>query len=130
MSNHTIEALLTELAEHACAKNVDGIMALYHPDATSFEAGPHQERAIGVEQIRANCAAGYRGLTGEFTYQFAVERIVAGDTVGFCFGVERIAGEQGGQFFTAAVRATYAFQKYGDRWFIAHQHLEPVDVDA
>ena len=125
MSTQQIQALLNELAGYARAKDVDGILSLYHPNAKAFDFGG-QAAAISLAQIRQNCIQGYTGLTGRLDYEFIVDEIIVDGEVGYCFGVERISGEREGAPFAATVLATYGFRKHEGRWLIAHQHLSGI----
>lgn len=122
MSHHSIRDILATLTAYACAKDVDGILALYHPSALAFDFGQHGS-VIGLDQIREDCANGYRGVDDGFEYSLQAERIVERETIGYCFGVERVTGTRNGVPFRAEALASYVFEKIDGRWLITHQHL-------
>lgn len=121
-SDHPIRSVLSRMSEYARAKDIDGLLSLYHPAATSFEFGAH-ESPIGLEQIRQSCINGYAEIGSSFEYEFTPFDIIGGDDVAICYGIERIRGTQNGEKFEIVVRATYCFNRVEDRWLIAHQHL-------
>ncbi len=122
MSAESIAQLLAAMTAYACAKDVDGILSLYHASALAFDFGQHSS-AIGLDQIRADCVNGYRGVDDGFDYSFHAERVIEGASVGYCFGVERVAGTRNGVPFRAEALASYVFEKTDGRWLITHQHL-------
>lgn len=107
------------MSELANRRDVDGLMALYRVEATAFHFG---ER-VTLEGNRRNCARGYIGLRGEFTYEFLPLRVEVGPSIAYVFGAERIKGETEAGPFASTINATYCLKKIGESWFIAHQHL-------
>ena len=59
-------------------------------------------------------------------------KIVAGDTVAFSRGLERMTGTlKNGQKFDTWVRFTECYRKTNGRWLAIHDHISvPVDLDT
>lgn len=124
----TITTVLAAMTACARARDIDGLMALYHPSARAFDFGMGDNTGIGtvgIEQIRAHCEQGYAGVDddGSFGYTYIIERLIEAGDVACCFGVEHVTGKQGGNTFQATALATYIFQQFDGRWLIVHQHL-------
>lgn len=114
-----IRALITRMSALANRRDVDGLMALYDVEATAFHFG---ER-VTLEGNRQNCAKGYLGLRGEFTYEFLPIRVEGGSRIAYVFGEERVKGATESGPFASTINATYCLKKIGESWLITHQHL-------
>jgi len=100
-------------------RDLEQIMLLYSSRAQAFEFGLEHDYA----GIRNYCEAGYKGILSDFTYSFAVTRILISEGLALVTGVESVSGRTAAGFFSQAVNATYVFEKEAGTWLIVHQHL-------
>jgi ketosteroid isomerase-like protein len=69
---------------------------------------------------------------GPINVEYPNVTIIAGDTVAFSRGMERISGTlRNGQKFDAWLRFTECYRKTKSRWLAIHDHVSvPVDFDS
>ena len=121
-AKNEIRDFIVRMSAYAKEKNVDGLMSLYHPDATSFEFAS-QPGLVHLSDIRHTCEQGYADVTGDFEYEFTPIQIEVGSDIAYFYGVEHIAGLSKGSGFESTVRATYCLKRVGGQWLISHHHL-------
>lgn len=114
-----VRALFARMSELANKRDVQGLMALHHPQETGFLFG----EPVTHEGNRRHCLRGYAALRGEFAYEFVPLMIEVGPGIAFAFGEERLSGATDAGPLAASINATYCLKKIGKRWFITHQHL-------
>jgi ketosteroid isomerase-like protein len=117
-----IGRFIDTMSRYARTRNVDGLMSLYHPSATSFEFGA-QTGLINLDEIRRNCERGYAAIGGAFEYEFTPFKIEVGGDLAYMYGTEQISGETNNNSFEYTVKATYCLKQVGGQWLIYHQHL-------
>ena len=83
--------------------------------------GRHQDYQEFLDQFQGTIDVEYRDLN-----------IVAGDTVAFSRGLERMTGTlKNGQKFDAWVRFTECYRKTNGHWLAIHDHISvPVDLES
>ncbi len=128
-----IRQLLDTWAKAFSARDLDGIMSIYEPGQslvafdlvaplryTGFEAYKKDYQEF-LEQFQGTIDVEYRDLS-----------IMAGDTVAFSRGLERLSGTlKNGQKFDAWVRFTECYRKTNGHWRAIHDHISvPVDLDT
>lgn len=134
VNNETeIRQLLDRWAKAFHAGDLNGIMSIYEPGEalgaydvvpplqyTGFEAYKKDYQEF-LDQFQGPIDVEYRGLN-----------IVAGDTVAFSRGLERMSGTlKNGQKFDAWVRFTECYRKTNGHWLAIHDHISvPVDLDS
>ena len=128
-----IRQLLDRWAKAFRARDLNGIMSIYEPGQAlvSFDiVAPLQY--VGFEAYKKD----YREFLDQFQGTIDVEyrdlNIVAGDTVAFSRGLERMTGTlKSGQKFDAWVRFTECYRKTNGHWLAIHDHISvPVDLES
>ena len=128
-----IRQLLDRWAKAMHARDLDGIMSIYEP-------GPGLVAYDVVAPLQYKGFDAYKKDYQEFIGQFQgpidvsypdVE-IMAGDSVAFSHGLERMTGTlKGGDKFDAYVRFTECYRKTNGRWLAIHDHISvPVDLET
>jgi Phr family secreted Rap phosphatase inhibitor len=128
------EAAIRQVLDHWAKafhdKNLDQIMSIYEPgDAlVSYDI---------VAPLQFKGSAAYKKDYQEFLDQFSsaidIEykdlAIVAGDTVGFSRGLERMTGTlKSGDKFDVWLRFTECYRKKNGKWLAVHDHISvPID---
>ena len=128
-----IQQLLDRWAKAFRARDLNGIMSIYEPGETlvGFDIVPPLQY-IGFEAYKKD----YQEFLDQFQSTIDVEyrdlNIVAGDTVAFSRGLERMTGTlKNGQKFDAWVRFTECYRKTNGHWLAIHDHISvPVDLDS
>ena len=128
-----IQQLLDRWAKAFRARDLNGIMSIYEPGETlvGFDIVPPLQY-IGFEAYKKD----YQEFLDQFQSTIDVEyrdlNIVAGDTVAFSRGLERMTGTlKNGQKFNAWVRFTECYRKTNGHWLAIHDHISvPVDLES
>src|ERR1700736_4612235 len=128
-----IQQLLDRWAKAFRARDLNGIMSIYEPGETlvGFDIVPPLQY-IGFEAYKKD----YQEFLDQFQSTIDVEyrdlNIVAGDTVAFSRGLERMTGTlKNGQKFDAWVRFTECYRKTNGHWLAIHDHISvPVDLES
>lgn len=128
-----IRKILDQWAKAFQAKDLNGIMAIYEPGDTliSYDIVPPLQYS-GYEAYKKD----YQEFLDQFQGPVAIEyrdlKIVAGDTVAFSRGLERMTGTlKSGQKLDTWVRFTECYRKTNGRWLAIHDHISvPVDLDT
>ncbi len=128
-----VRRLLDRWAKAFHAKDLNGIMSIYEPGQAlvSYDIVPPLQYT-GFEAYKKD----YREFLDQFQGPIDIEyrdlNIIAGDTVAFSRGLERMTGTlKNGQKFDAWVRFTEAYRKTSGHWLAIHDHISvPVDLDT
>lgn len=128
-----IRQLLDRWARALHARDLNGIMSIYESgDAlVSYDIVPPLQYT-GSEAYEKD----YQEFLDHFQSPIDIEyrdlKIIAGDTVAFSRGLERMSGTlKNGQKFDAWVRFTECYRKTNGRWLAIHDHISvPVDLDT
>jgi uncharacterized protein (TIGR02246 family) len=118
-----IRHLIDAWAKAVRAKDVNAAMALYAPDALSFDlAPPLQYRGAGAN--RESLEEWFPTFRGSVGYEIRDLSITAGDEVAFSHSLNRISGARtDGTKTDVWVRATVCLRKIGGKWTITHEHV-------
>jgi len=128
-----VRQLLDRWAKAFHAKDLNGIMSIYEPGQAlvSYDIIPPLQYT-GFEAYKKD----YREFLDQFQGPIDIEyrdlHIIAGDTVAFSRGLERMTGTlKNGQKFDAWVRFTEGYRKTSGHWLAIHDHISvPVDLDT
>ena len=128
-----VRQLLDRWAKAFHAKDLNGIMSIYEPGQAlvSYDIIPPLQYT-GFEAYKKD----YREFLDQFQGPIDIEyrdlHIIAGDTVAFSRGLERMTGTlKNGQKFDAWVRFTEGYRKTNGHWLVIHDHISvPVDLDT
>ena len=128
-----VRQLLDRWAKAFHAKDLNGIMSIYEPGQAlvSYDIVPPLQYT-GFEAYKKD----YREFLDQFQGPIDIEyrdlSIIAGDTVAFSRGLERMTGTlKNGQKFDAWVRFTEGYRKTSGHWLAIHDHISvPVDLDT
>lgn len=117
-----IRTLLAQWAHATCTKNLDAVMSVYAPGATTFDLAPPLQHDL--DALRAQLAAWFPGFDGPIDYAIGDDmEIAVSDDVGFSRSIDRLGGtRRSGDEFQIWVRVTMGFRKIGDAWKVAHVH--------
>jgi ketosteroid isomerase-like protein len=128
-----IHKILDQWAKAFHAKDLNGIMAIYEPgDAlVAYDIVPPLQYS-GYEAYKKDYQEFLDQFQGPVDIEYRGLKIVAGDTVAFSRGLERMTGTlKSGQKFDAWVRFTECYRKTQGRWLAIHDHISvPVDLDT
>ena len=128
-----IRQLLDRWAKAFRARDLNGIMSIYEPGQAlvSFDiVAPLQY--VGFEAYKKDYQEFLDQFQGPIEVEYRDLNIIAGDTVAFSRGLERMSGTlKNGQKFDAWVRFTECYRKTNGRWLAIHDHISvPVDLDS
>lgn len=128
-----VRKVLDEWAKAFHAKDLNGIMSIYEPGAAlvSYDIVPPLQYS-GYDAYKKDYQEFLAQFQGPIDIEYRDLKIVAGDTVAFSRGLERITGTlKSGQQFDAWVRFTECYRKNNGRWLAIHDHISvPVDLDS
>ena len=127
-----IRKLLDNWAKAFHDKSLDGVMAMYAPGkgVVAFDIVPPL-RYVGNDAYRND----YRNFLAQYRGPIDVELrdlvVVAGDTVAYTYGLERLSGVlTTGQKSSMWTRFTSCFRKVNGHWYDVHDHVSvPSDLD-
>ena len=116
-----IRKLIQEWAAALRAKDLEGVLATFTPDARSYDlAPPLQQDAGGRRQALAAWFPGFSAIGYEIGEDLDIA--VSGG-VAFCCSLNRLGGKLlSGDEFEIWVRVTMGFRKVEGTWKIAHAH--------
>jgi PhnB protein len=115
-----IRALIDDWARSLRAKDADGVMAHHAPASVTFDLAPP---LISAGADATGLEAWFATWRGALAYEIRNLRIVAGEDVAFCHGLNRLSGTKTeGEKVDIWFRQTLCFCKIGGAWKIAHQH--------
>jgi ketosteroid isomerase-like protein len=119
-SEAQIRALLDGRARAMRAKDVDGVMARYAPEAVVFDLAPP---LISTGADAENLQAWFATWEGPIDFEIRDLNVLAGDDVAFCHSLSRLSGTKtDGEKVDVWFRLTLGFHGIGGEWKIAHQH--------
>jgi len=128
-----IRKVLDQWAKAFHARDLNGIMSIYEPgDAlVSYDIVPPLQYS-GYEAYKKDYQEFLDQFQGPVEIEYRDLKIVAGDTVAFSRGLERMTGTlKNGQKFDTWVRFTECYRKTNGRWLAIHDHISvPVDLDT
>lgn len=128
-----IRRVLDRWAKAFHARDLNGIMSIYEPgDAlVSYDIVPPLQYS-GYEAYKKDYQEFLDQFQGPVEIEYRDLKIVAGDTVAFSRGLERMTGTlKNGQKFDTWVRFTECYRKTNGRWLAIHDHISvPVDLDT
>jgi uncharacterized protein (TIGR02246 family) len=118
-----IRLLIDNWAKALRAKDVDGIMASYAPDVTSFDLAPPLQY-LGTNAYRKSLEQWLPSFAGPVGYEVHDLNIAAGDGAAFCHSLNRITGTRtNGEKTDVWVRATVCLAKIDGAWKVTHEHV-------
>ena len=128
-----IQQLLDRWTKAFRARDLNGIMSIYEPGETlvAFDVVPPLQY-VGFEAYKKDYQEFLDQFQGTIDVEYRDLNIVAGDTVAFSRGLERMTGTlKNGQKFDAWVRFTECYRKTNGRWLAIHDHISvPVDLES
>lgn len=128
-----IRQLLDRWAKAFHAGDLNGIMSIYEPGEAlvAYDVVPPLQYT-GFEAYRKDYQKFLDQFQGPIDVEYRDLNIVAGDTVAFSRGLERMSGTlKNGQKFDAWVRFTECYRKTNGHWLAIHDHISvPVDLDS
>jgi len=128
-----IRKVLDQWAKAFHARNLNGIMSIYEPGnaLVSYDIVPPLQYS-GYEAYKKDYQEFLDQFQGPVDIEYRDLKIVAGDTVAFSRGLERMTGTlKNGQKFDTWVRFTECYRKSNGRWLAIHDHISvPVDLDT
>jgi len=132
-SEAEVRQLLDRWAKAFHAKDLNGIMSIYEPgdSLVSYDmVAPLEFR--GFDAYRKDYQEFLDQFQGPIDIEYRDLNIVAGDTVAFSRGLERMTGMlKGGERFDAWVRFTECYRKSNGHWLAIHDHISvPVDLNT
>jgi uncharacterized protein (TIGR02246 family) len=128
-----IRQLLDRWAKAFHARDLDGIMSIYEPGEALVAydlVAPLQY--TGFKAYKKDYQEFLDQFEGPIDVSYPDVKILAGDTVAFSHGLERMTGTlKNGQKFDAWVRFTEGYRKTNGHWLAIHDHISvPVDLDT
>jgi ketosteroid isomerase-like protein len=127
-----IHKLLDNWAKAFHDKNLGAIMSMYAPgnELVAYDVVPPL-RYVGYDAYKKDYRAFLAQYKGPIDVEYRDLAVVAGDTVAFSHGLERMSGTlANGQKSEMWLRFTSCFQKINGRWLDTHDHVSvPADLD-
>ena len=128
-----IQQLLDRWAKAFRARDLNGIMSIYEPGETlvAFDVVPPLQY-VGFETYKKDYQEFLDQFQGAIDVEYPNVSIIAGDTIAFSRGLERMTGTlKNGQKFDAWVRFTECYRKTNGHWLAIHDHISvPVDLES
>jgi uncharacterized protein (TIGR02246 family) len=128
-----IRKVLDQWAKAFHARDLNGIMSIYEPgDAlVSYDIVPPLQYS-GYEAYKKDYQEFLDQFQGPVDIEYRDLKIVAGDTVAFSRGLERMTGTlKNGQKFDTWIRFTECYRKTNGRWLAIHDHISvPVNLET
>lgn len=123
-----IRAFLARRAAAQQAKDIDGLMSCYAPDAVYYDVVPPL-RFAGTAAIRGNFLRWFDGYAGPIGLETHDLTLVAGDDAAFAHMLHLDSGErEGGHQRAIWVRESVCLRRAGGAWRITHEHVSiPID---
>ena len=130
-SEGQIRELIENWAESVRNKDVDGVMAHYAPDVTTFDIVPPLSMH-GAENYKKGWDMWFDSIEGPIEYEIRNPQITASNDVAFCHSLNRVSSvsKKAGKEETW-LRATVGFKKIGGEWLVTHEHVSvPFDMET
>ena len=126
-----IRARIEDRAKATRAKDVDGIMATYAPDALSFDCHSHFQFK-GAAALRKHLEACMPCMQGAMTFEIHDLDMAAHGDVAFCQYLARYgATGPSGEEHSGWLRVTVCLRKVAGEWLIVHDHCSvPFDPQS
>jgi uncharacterized protein (TIGR02246 family) len=128
-----IRQLLDRWAKAFRAKDLNGVMSIYEPGnaLVAYDIVPPLQYT-GYDSYKKDYQEFMDQFQGPIEVEYPNVAVVAGDTVAFSHGLERITGTlKNGQKFDAWIRFTQGYRKTKGHWLAIHDHISvPVDFDS
>jgi ketosteroid isomerase-like protein len=104
------------------AKDLDGVMSVYAPDALAFDLAPPLQH--DTEAVRRGLQTWFSTFTGPIGYDVRDLDVTVGGDVAFSRSLNHLTGKRtNGDDTDVWVRATIAFCKVGGTWKVTHEHV-------
>ena len=113
-----IRAVLERWTAAVAAADREGLVAEHAADVVMFDVPPSPP-VRGIEAYRAQWEP-FFDAQGAGTFRFDELTVVAGDDVGFAFGIVTCGTTDPATHFP--VRLTVGLRRAGGRWVVAHEH--------
>ena len=105
------------------SKDVDGLLALYAPDAVTADLAPPLWNA-GIRTLRENFEGWLATWAGPIGFEVRDAHVTVGGDVAFARSSNRIYGAKlDGTSSDIWVRATICFRRLGGAWKVVHEHV-------
>jgi ketosteroid isomerase-like protein len=128
-----IEALVAAYTTAVNAKDLDGIMKVYVPDASLvvFDIIPPREY-VGATAFRKDWENFLAAFKGTWKFEISDLHIEADGTLGYSYSIQHLSGTSTkDQPVDLTWRDTAAYRKIGGNWLIVHEHGSvPVDLNT
>ena len=125
-----IEQLMSRWAQALENRDIDGIMSIYLPgnELVAYDVIPPLAYR-GTDTYRRDYEAFLKQYKGPVKVEFHDVHVVAGPTVAFSYGLEKLSGTLvGGTHSEVWIRFTEGYRHQGRRWYAIHDHASvPVD---
>jgi len=104
------------------AKDVDGVMSHFAPDAVTYDLAPPLEY-VGADSIREVLEEWFPTFRGEVGYEITDLHVDASNDLALCRSLNHITGTRtDGEKTDVWVRATVGLRKIGGEWLVTHEH--------
>jgi len=128
-----IRQLLDRWAKAFRARDLNGIMSIYEPGQAlvSYDIVPPLQYT-GFEAYKKDYQEFLDRFQGAIDVEYRDLSIIAGGTIGYSRGLERMTGIlKSGDKFDAWVRFTECYRKTNGHWLAIHDHISvPVDLNS
>jgi ketosteroid isomerase-like protein len=124
-----IQHQIKNFVDAFCAKDVDLMMSLFSPDMVSFDIIPPLQY-VGSDAYRKVWQETFALFQDPIDIEISNLNIMADESVAFSHSFLRLCATMtNGQKIDRWERLTFCFQKIGDKWLIAHEHVSvPADL--
>lgn len=124
-----IRALLERRSGAIRTKHIDQLLACYAPDVTYFDVGPPLQ-STGTSALRERFLRWFSSYASPIDQDIRDLTVTASGDLAVASMLIRSGGTlAGGPAIEFSVRCTSTFQRSGDTWLIAHEHVSvPVDL--
>jgi PhnB protein len=115
--NERIDAWARDLR----AKDVDGVLSHYTPDAVTFDLAPPLQH--GRDAVKQGLQEWFPTWRGPIGYEIRDLRITVGDRVAFAHSLNHLTGTRtDGEATDVWFRATVCLRRLDGEWRVAHEH--------
>jgi ketosteroid isomerase-like protein len=115
-----VQVLVNGWAKAIRAKDADGAMACYAPDAVVFDLAPP---LVSAGPDADGLQAWFATWEDPIHFEIRDLNVLAGDDVAFCHSLSRLSGTKtDGEKVDIWFRLTLGCHEIGGEWKIAHQH--------
>jgi ketosteroid isomerase-like protein len=123
-----VETVLGNWQKAFEAKDVNGVMAMYAPDVTTFDVIPPLQ-FVGADSLRKDYAGFFGQFDGPVRLELRDNHVEASGDIAVAYGLERVAGKmKSGTKMDMWMRYTSVFERVGGQWRDVHDHVSvPID---